>query len=106
MIDIFDDSYEAYGGAKIPNGRYVAFEFKRNELLYDIGNYAFIEGDILEDEDEHRRHQLIDINEAGNIDLVDRMLALAHSECVEFLYPYSNLACNKLNFLDNRLYCI
>lgn len=63
--------------------------FLRTELLYDIQNCAFVEGDIMKVESEHDRHQVLDIGEDGNIDRVTRMLDLAHAECVEALYPYS-----------------
>lgn len=63
--------------------------FKRADLLYDAKNYSFVEGDIMKEEDEHSRHQVFDIGETGNIDRVTRVLNLAHSECVEMLYPYT-----------------
>lgn len=63
--------------------------FKRAELLYDAGNYSFVEGDIMKEDDEHARHQVFDIVQNGNVDRVTRVLNLAHSECVEMLYPYT-----------------
>jgi hypothetical protein len=63
--------------------------FKRAELLYDAENYSFVEGDILNEDDEHSRHQVFDIGQSGNVDRVTRVLNLAHSECVEMLYPYT-----------------
>lgn len=63
--------------------------FKRAELLYDAGNYSFVEGDIMKEDDEHARHQVFDIVQSGNVDRVTRVLNLAHSECVEMLYPYT-----------------
>lgn len=63
--------------------------FKRTELLYDAENYSFVEGDIMKVDDEHTRHQVVDIGQSGNIDRVTRVLNLAHSECVEMLYPYT-----------------
>ena len=64
--------------------------FKRAELLYDIENYSFVEGDLLKEvEGEHNRHQVTDIGQEGNVNRVTRVLNLAHSECVEMLYPYT-----------------
>ena len=63
--------------------------FKRTELLYDAENYSFVEGDIMKADDEHARHQVIDIVAEGNIDRVTRVLNLAHAECVEMLFPFS-----------------
>lgn len=76
--------------------------FKRAELLYDIVNYSFVEGDIMPVEDEHSRHQVLDIGQTGNIDRVTRMLNLAHSECVEMLYPYTKKEVTAEN-LDNMM---
>ena len=63
--------------------------FKRAELLYDAGNYSFVEADIMPIDDEHRRHQVADICQEGNIDRVTRVLNTAYAECVEMLYPYT-----------------
>jgi hypothetical protein len=63
--------------------------FKRSELLYDVGNYAFVEGDIREAKSEHERHQVIDIAQEGNVDRVNRILDLAYHEAIAMLYPYT-----------------
>lgn len=67
----------------------VTLTFKRDELLYDAENYSFVEGDIMSPENEHAQHQVFDIGQCGNVDRVTRVLNLAHSECVEMLYPYT-----------------
>ena len=67
----------------------VTLTFKRKEVLYDAENYSFVEGDIMKADDEHARHQVLDIAAEGNIDRVTRVLNLAHAECVEMLFPYS-----------------
>ncbi len=67
----------------------VTLLFKRAELLYDAENYSYVEGDIMKTDNEHARHQVFDIGQEGNIDRVTRVLNLAHSECVEMLYPYT-----------------
>ncbi len=67
----------------------VTLIFKRAELLYDAENYSYVEGDIMKTDNEHTRHQVFDIGQEGNIDRVTRVLNLAHSECVEMLYPYT-----------------
>lgn len=69
--------------------RTVRLTFKRSELIYDAENYSFVEGDIMKADDEHARHQVFDIGQSGNIDRVTRVLNLAHTECVEMLYPYT-----------------
>ncbi|MCM1079099.1 MAG: hypothetical protein NC344_05660 [Bacteroidales bacterium] len=67
----------------------VMLSFKRDELLYDAGNYSYVEGDIMKAEEEHARHQVFDIVQDGNVDRVTRVLNLAHLECVEMLFPYT-----------------
>lgn len=79
----------------IPGGRgqerkkSVKLTFKREELLYDIRNNAYVEGDVMQVNDAHDRHQVQDIGEEGNIDRVTRVLDLAHAECEEALFPYT-----------------
>ncbi len=67
----------------------VTLTFKRSEILYDIKNVSFVEGDIKKVELEHERHQVIDVGEDGNVDRVTRVLDLTFAECVELCYPYS-----------------
>lgn len=68
----------------------VRLSFLREQLLYDVSNYAFVAGDILDEDAEHVRHQVEDIIQPGNVDRVTRMLDLAHAECVEMLYKYAD----------------
>lgn len=81
----------------------VTLTFNRENLLYDIKNYAFVEGDIMNVDDENTRHQVIDIAEDGNIDRVTRVLDLAHAECVEFMYPYTKEPCVDEQTTNNDL---
>jgi len=67
----------------------LTLSFKREQLLYDIENVAFVEGDVMDVQDEHRRHPVIDIAQDGNVDRVTRILDLAFAEAVEMLYPYT-----------------
>lgn len=76
--------------------------FKREQLLYDIKNIAFVEGDTMDDEQYHLRHIVQDIGEEGNIDRVTRKLNLAHSECVELLFPFTKRRIMR-DCLDDRL---
>lgn len=78
-----------YCGGCNPEVKEVMLTYSRAELLYDAKNYAFVEGEVLDTENLHVRHQVVDIGESGNIDRVTRVLNLAHAECVEMLYPYS-----------------
>ena len=85
------------------SGRQVTLRFLRKELLYDIGNYSFVEGDIMDVDDEHKRHQTIDVCEDGNIDRVTRVLNLGYSEVVELLYPYTKRECPHGDARENML---
>ncbi len=67
----------------------VTLTFLREQLLYDIKNIAYVEGDVLPDEAQHSKHQVQDIGEEGNVDRVTRMLDLALARCREKLYPYT-----------------
>ena len=79
----------------------VLLRFKREELLYDIGNYSYVEGDIMPTQDEHERHQVIDVVEDGNVDRVTRVLDLAFAQCVELCYPYSKVPVEDGTELDD-----
>ena len=62
----------------------------RDELVYDIEQYAYVEGDMARDnqgEGTHATHQVFDVGEQGNENLMARALGLAVCECREMLYP-------------------
>jgi hypothetical protein len=67
----------------------VTLTFKRDEVLDDVKNYAFVEADIMQAEDEHQKHQVFDIGEDGNVDRVTRVMSLAVAEVTDMLYPFS-----------------
>ncbi len=77
--------------------------FLREELLYDIRNYCFIEGDTMERDDEHAKHQVFDVGEKGNVDRVTRVLDLAFAQCVELCYPYSKKELKERSSRDDEL---
>lgn len=79
----------AYCCGKEAGRKEASLSFRRAELIYDAGNYSFVESDIMPEGDECRRHQVCDIGQAGNADRVTRVLNMAHAECVEMLYPYT-----------------
>ena len=81
----------------------VTLTFLREQLLYDIKNLAYVEGDVLPDEAQHSKHQVQDIGEDGNIDRVTRMLDLALAHCVEALYPFSKVDVESGVVLDDTL---
>ena len=76
--------------------------FKRDQLLYDIKNYAYIEGSLLTDAPPHVRHTVQDVGEEGNVDRVTRVLNLSVCKCREMLYPYTKREITKA-VLDDRL---
>jgi hypothetical protein len=78
-----------YGYAKIETPKEVALVLHRKELLHDIEQYAYVEADTMPTDDEHAKHQLFDINQDGNSELIARTLNIAYNECVEMLYPYT-----------------
>lgn len=76
--------------------------FKRDQLLYDIKNYAYIEGHILADENTHTRHMVQDVGEDGNVDRITRVLNLTVAKCKELLYPYTKRSIHR-SVLDDKL---
>ena len=77
--------------------------FLRSELLYDIGNVAFVLGDVKPEEEQHSKHQLQDITQEGNIDRVTRMMDIAIAECTEILYPYTKAEAQDNAVMDDKL---
>ncbi len=71
------------------NTRIVRLRFLRNQLLYDIKNYAYVESDVMGEEKQHARHVTAEICEEGNVDRVSRILAVVHASVIELLYPYT-----------------
>ena len=83
--------------------KHLTITLGRESLLYDIGNYSFVEGYLMDVSDEHQRHQAIDVCEDGNVDRVNRVLNLAYSEVVEYLYPLTKRECQDGDSLANEL---
>lgn len=80
--------------------RTITLVFHREQLLYDIKNYAFIEGHVWGEENQHAQHTLVDIGEEGNVDRVNRILGVAHAAAIEMLYPYT-----KQEPIDDEVIC-
>lgn len=75
--------------------------FHRKELLYDIENNSYIQGDVMKVKDEHERHQVMDVGQDGNVDRVTRILNLAYQECVDMLFAYTKADVFEESSLDN-----
>jgi hypothetical protein len=70
----------------------VVLTFLRNELLNDLDQYGYVEGDVMKadaDHLKHGKHQTQDITQDGNIDIVTRKLDLKVAWCRETLFPYT-----------------
>lgn len=67
----------------------VKLTFKRDQLLYDIRNNAYVESHVMEPDKEHARHMVADVGEEGNVDRMTRVLDLGVSMCREMLYPWA-----------------
>ena len=81
----------------------VILKFLRRELLYDIRNLCYIEGDTKDASDEHQKHQIFDVGEDGNVDRVTRVLDLTFQECMDLCYPYSKKEAGEETMLDDSL---
>ena len=77
--------------------------FERQELLDDIKNYAYIEGDTMKRDEPHDKHQVFDICEEGNIDRVTRVLDLTFAQCVELCFPYAKREVKEKTSRDDEL---
>lgn len=90
-----EKSVETVECGRLPTGkRLVAIILRREQLLYDIENYCYVEGDIMPKETQHSRHMVQDVGQEGNVDRVTRVLELAHDDVVERLYPFTQRAIN------------
>lgn len=78
----------------------VKLTFKREQLLYDIKNYAYVESHVLPPDAEHARHMVADVGEEGNVDRVTRVLDLGVSMCREMLYPWAKKDIGKTEYDD------
>ena len=85
------------------NGTQIAvLTFKRDQLLYDIKNNAYIEGSVMDTESNHNRHMVQDVGEEGYVDRVTRVLDLTIAKCKEILYPFTKHNIHRSE-LDNKL---
>ena len=107
-IGLNPDEIEGYrcgcGNNGSANKRTLTLIFKREELLYDIKNIAYVEADVLGDQADHSLHQLMDVGEDGNIDRVTRILDLAYAEMKEALYPHTKIAVEDGTAMDDILH--
>lgn len=77
--------------------------FKREVLLYDIGNLAYVESHLQEENAPHAHHTTADIAEAGNVDRVTRIMDLVVSKAKDLLYPYTKAPCASGETEENDL---
>lgn len=88
---------------KSTGSREVKLKLQCDQLIHDINNYAYIEGHVMGEDDECRRHVTIDIGQEGNIDRVSRILAVVHAGVLEMLYPYTKKEVEE-EVIDNRFW--
>lgn len=70
----------------------VVLVFYRTELLNDLDQYGFVEGDVQRNDADwlkESKHQTQDITQDGNVDIVTRWLNLKLAWCRETLFPYT-----------------
>ena len=67
----------------------VTLTFGRDQLLYDIKNYAYVESHVMPPDTEHAKHMVADVGEEGNVDRMTRVMDLGVSMCRELLYPWA-----------------
>jgi len=76
----------------------------RSELLDDIDKRAWVQGDAWETETEHEKHQLIDITQQDNIDIVTRAMDTAVASVKELFNRLTRRPVdNGVTEYDNKL---
>lgn len=96
-----------------PESVRVLLIFDAQELLDDIREAAFVQGDaarvndnyghdLLEQDREHKMHQWMDVVEDDNIHRVRRILLLAMSECEQMLHKMSYFRLGQSISEDNK----
>lgn len=81
----------------------VSFTIKSEALIYDIENTSFVVGNIISEDEQPLKQQLIDAAQEGNVDILLRALDLAYSECQNFLFPYVKTPVGDVDLGDNML---
>lgn len=83
----------------------VTIDLKRDELLYDIKNMAYVEGENMQDASDEMKSRVQDVCDEGNIDRVNRMLDMAYAECVEMLFAYTKRGIEPITWQNNEPKC-
>ena len=84
-------------------GKAAHITYYQSELLYDIGNAAWIESSSLSP-DERDKHSITDLTQEGNKNRVLRQLDLAWREVLDMLYPYCKVELSGCRvYRDNEL---
>lgn len=78
--------------------------FDREQLLYDIRNYAYIEGHVWGEENQHAQHVLVEVGEEGNVDRVNRILGVVHAAAIEMLYPFTKQEAIEDEVINDRMW--
>ncbi len=85
----FDTRFPQHCCNRKDDKKHVSIILYRDQLTYEIAQMGYVEGDVMPADDEHDRHQVIDVIQDGNVDRVTRILDLAFAECVDILFPYT-----------------
>lgn len=81
----------------------VTLVYNVREVLYDVSNMAWVQGDLIDSHDyDHVRHLVQDIIEDGNRDRVMRVMRLAFAEAEGMLQPWSKIRFSGSVYLDNE----
>lgn len=88
---------------RVGNKRAATITLYRSQILYDIEQYAHIEGLVMQVQNEHDRSMVMDATEEGNIDRVNRVLNLAYCELVEMMFPFTKEACDEEELRNDEI---
>lgn len=65
--------------------RTVTLSCGRKELLYEIRQICYVGGDVVQEDAQDARHQMQDVTEDGNVDLITRQMDLIHAEVCDLM---------------------
>ena len=79
-------------------------ELRKDELLYDIKNTAYVFADSRKDDDKepHGLHNIYDVCEDGNIDKVARLMDSAVEDCKELLFSMTRAKATSGGFVSDE----
>lgn len=81
-----------------PQRRKLTLHFSLEGLLFDMAALAYVEGDIMPEEQQHARHQTQDIIQWTNRDRMLRVLDISRAQLKELMYAFTEKQLRTFDF--------